>query len=202
MRLLFSFLLVSASLARAATAECPAPGDLADGIALRDDAGGVTVFRAGSVPGEVTETTLFDDNTGFFIRSAGGLLVAESHDIENGEAVAASVVLTEFDAPDTAFPVAEGRRRELTGTERDAEGVVTAVSVVIETSLMRRVLYGDCAVQAIPVRVTYGYEARPAEVEYLDYLPEFGISLFLGAGEAGAAPDIYRILELFKAPPE
>ncbi len=190
------------ALASAACAECPVPGDLAEGIAMRDDGGGVTIFRKGGAPGEVTETTLFDDNTGFFIRSAGGLLVQESHDLENGARVESSVVETRLDGHEAAFPVAEGRQLEIGGSELGAGGEVTPLTVLIETSLRRRVLYGDCAVEAIPVRMTYSYEDQPSEVEYLDYLPEFGISLFLGAGELGAAPDIYRIVEIFKAPPE
>ncbi|MBY6047672.1 hypothetical protein [Vannielia litorea] len=191
-----------AGLAAPVSADCPQPGDLADGISLRDDSGGVTTFRPGAAPGEVMETTLFDDNTGFFVRSTGGLLVEESHDIENGAPVESTVVDTRFEGTEQAFPVAEGRRLELAGTEVDATGAETAITVLIETSLMRQVLYGDCAVQAIPVRMTYTYGGEASEVEYLDYLPEFGISLFLGAGELGGAPDIYRIVELFKALPQ
>ncbi|QDC10190.1 hypothetical protein FHY55_13445 [Oceanicola sp. D3] len=189
-------------LAAPALAACPKPGDLAGGIAMRDDSGGVTVFRPGPAPGEVTETTLFDDNTGFFLRSAGGLLVRETHALENGAPVEDTVVTTQLEEPGRAFPVAEGRRVELGGTERDAGGAERSLSVVIETSLRRRVLYGDCAVEVIPVRLTYAYEDKAAQVEFLDYLPEFGISLFLGSGGAGQAPDIYRVVEIFKAPPQ
>ncbi|MCO6382416.1 hypothetical protein [Oceanicola sp. 502str15] len=191
--------LVIASLATPAAAECPVPSDLADGIATRDDTGGVTVFRAGTVPGEVTETTRFEDDTGFFVRSTGGLLVLESYDLESGEKAEGTTVESRFDSPGEIFPVAEGRTAEVSGTEVSASGEETAVTVLIESGLMHRVVYGACEVQAIPVRMTYDYAGDRAEVEHLDYLPEFGISLFLGAGDLGGAPDIYRILDLYKA---
>ena len=202
-----SWLVMAACLAAAVTsaqAACPSPGDLAGpGIAVRDDSGGVTTFRSAEGSTEVTETTRFDDNSGFFIRSAGGLLVQESHDIANGERVSDSVVKTELENPGDAFPVAEGRRVEISGVERAADAADQPVTVVIESSLMRRVVYGDCALTAIPVQLTYDYGAEvPSEVEYLDYLPEFGIALYLGGAELGAAPDIYRIIEIFTAPPE
>ncbi|MBS8228761.1 hypothetical protein DYI42_21250 [Vannielia litorea] len=201
-----SLCIAAVSLAAPVFAECPVPGDIVEGIAARDDSGGVTTFRRGAEPGEVLETTLFDDNSGFFLRSAGGLLVKESYDLANGAQVAETVTLTSLDDVGGAFPVAEGGHVELTGVETVPEnGVETPLTVTIEAGIRRRVLYGDCAVSAVPVRLiyTYGDDADAgASVEYLDYLPEFGIALFLGTGELGQAPDIYRIVELFKAPPE
>lgn len=191
--------------AGAGAAPCPSPQDLATGIAMRDDAGGVTVFRRGAAPGEVIETTRFDDGSGYFVRAAGGLLVLETYDLENGEKVESSVIETELDDRAAAFPVAEGRRSEVKARERAADGATErAVTLVVETSLMRAVTYGDCTLSAIPVRVSYRYggEAQPAELEYLDYLPDYGIALYLGGAQQGQAPDIYRVLELFAAPPE
>jgi len=182
---------------------CPTPQDLVEGIAARDDEGSVTTYRSAGVPGVIRETTLFDDNTGFVVTSQGGLLVQESANLAAGGAVeAGSVVTTSYTNPQAVFPVAEGMVRELKANEQRADGTPdVATEVLIETSLQRRVLYGGCEVAAIPVRLTYRRSDGDAQ-EFVDFLPAYGISLYLGGGEKGQAPDIYRIVEFSKAPPQ
>lgn len=195
---------VFVALPAAAFAGCPGPEDLGGaGIWVGADDGAVTHYQQ-QPDKSVFETTVFDDGTGFWVRSVGGLYVVESGDVANGKRDPVSVTRYEFPiAPDT-LP-RPGPDAYWAGDIRVYEG---DAAPVIEGYLMRalgasELKVGACAYGSRVVRSEYLQGDGSGSASDLHYLSDLGISILVAGGDPGKPPsEFYFVTSISNEPPE
>lgn len=194
-------LMIATLFSTSATAECPKPADMSDaGIMIGLTDGSATTITQGEVPGQTRERTIFVGNPDALVLEAlGGVLPLRSHQERGTEALPGSHNQTDWSAPETLFPLKDGALLTLEGMERPSGRPSTSVRVTVGARAARSLTWAGCTVTAMPVTLTYRYPSGSGERTLLEYLPDFGISVYIGGGALDEDPWRYDVTDFKRA---
>lgn len=186
-----------------ALAACPGPLDLrGSGVVVTLDDNSRTTYRlieVGDGPAKTREDTIFDGGaSGFTVIAVGGVLVLESYDTANGLPQNDTRLVTRHDSLDGVFPITDNLEKLVPGQEIPSSGPARPVKITLRTKTSRILNWAGCDVAATPMTITYVYEDG-SEFETLEYLPQFGIAVYVGGGVPGETPDSYQVVGFGKA---
>jgi hypothetical protein len=179
-------------------AQCPVAADLETGIVLETIEGEVETFIRLD-PHRVRSLFMHSENAGSRILLGKGVYVLELLEEEDGLPMVGTRTTYSFPLPVADLPpITPGGGWSTKAAVLDVDGLSSEAQHYI-FGAQTRVTIGACSYDMIPIELRYRGDAGDADIDYLHYLPELGIS-YLARSDYGAQSDIYTYHTIRVAP--